>query len=312
MAHENRERIAPLSDLDDFEVADHDPDVRGWDVISADGRKIGEVEDLIVDTGAMKVRYLDVEIDKDYRTDDNRRMLIPVGQARLHDDEDHVHVNALSSSELKTFPRHSGRFDRTYEDSVHRHFGSTSDTGAGTDYYAHSHFDDDSFYGKRRGTGSTTDRSLTGRGSTSRGRTDSPSTARDASGRQDRMTLSEEELAVGKTRHSAGEVRVGKHVETEHVSKDVPVRRESATVERRPLNASDARNARPEITDDEIRVPLMEEEVVVEKRVVPKEELVVKKHTTQETERVEADLRRERADVEGADETTRNRGRDKR
>jgi uncharacterized protein (TIGR02271 family) len=306
MAHENRERIAPLSDLNDFEVADHDPDVRGWDVISADGRKIGEVEDLIVDTGAMKVRYLDVEIDKDYRTDDNRRMLIPVGQARLHDDEDHVHVNALSSSELKTFPRYSDRFDRTYEDSVHRHFGST-DTRAGTDYYAHSHFDDDSFYGKRRGTGSTA-----GRSSTSRGRSDSPSTARDASGRQDRMTLSEEELAVSKQRHSAGEVRVGKHVETEHVSRDVPVTRESATVERRPLDASDARGSRPEITDDEIRIPLMEEEAVVEKRVVPKEEIVVKKHQTQDTERVEADLRRERADIEGADDTTRKRGRDKR
>jgi stress response protein YsnF len=38
----------------------------------------------------------------------------------------------------------------------------------------------------------------------------------------------------------------------------------------------------------------------------------VKKHQTQDTERVEADLRRERADIEGADETTRNRGRDKR
>ena len=126
MANEHRDRIAPLSNLSDFEVADHDPDVRGWDVIAADGRKVGEVEDLIVDTSAMKVRYLDIEVDKDYRVDnDNRRILVPVGQARLHDNEDHVHVSSLSSTDVRGYPAHSGRFDRTYEDRVSRHLGAS-------------------------------------------------------------------------------------------------------------------------------------------------------------------------------------------
>lgn len=173
---EHRERVAHLSDLDDFEVADHDPDVRGWDVISADGQKIGEVEDLIVDTGAMKVRYLDVEIEKDFRADnDNRRILIPVGQARLHDDEDHVHVSSLPSTDVRTFPSHNGRFDRLYEDDINNRFAAgAAGTAAATgrDYYSHANFDDDRFYGKRRGTG--TSRSMSGRGrdSTDRHRTD--------------------------------------------------------------------------------------------------------------------------------------------
>jgi len=38
--------------------------------------------------------------------------------------------------------------------------------------------------------------------------------------------------------------------------------------------------------------------VIVEKRVVPTEELVVRKHTVQETETVEADLRKERVDID--------------
>jgi photosynthetic reaction center H subunit len=183
---EHRERVAHLSDLDDFEVADHDPDVRGWDVISADGRKIGEVEDLIVDTGAMKVRYLDVEVEKDYRADnDNRRILIPVGQARLHVDEDHVHVSSLSSTDVRTFPSHDGRFDRSYEDTVHTRFGSGNAGAAGgtdKDYYSHANFDDDRFYGKRRGTGTSRNMSGRRRESTDRLRTD----------REDRRPLSDE------------------------------------------------------------------------------------------------------------------------
>jgi uncharacterized protein (TIGR02271 family) len=280
MANENREhrdRIAPLSDLSDFEVSDHDPDVRGWDVMSSDGRKIGEVEDLIVDTGAMKVRYLDIEVDKDFRADDdNRRILIPVGHARLHEDEDHVHVSSLSSTDVRAFPAYRGDLNPTYEASVHRHFGGEATTS----------FDDSSFYGARRGTGRGAGRG-TGR------------TAGRGTGEQEgRMTLSEEELRVGREKRDAGEVRVGKHVETEHVSKDVPVTRERASIERRPIEGSEARDARASISEDEVRVPLSEEEVVVEKRVVPKEEIVVKKHREQDTKHVEADVRRERADID--------------
>ncbi|CAN5739162.1 hypothetical protein BH23GEM5_BH23GEM5_17550 [soil metagenome] len=48
---------------------------------------------------------------------------------------------------------------------------------------------------------------------------------------------------------------------------------------------------------DEIRIPLTEEELVVDKRAVAKEELVIKKHQVEEQRTVEADLRKERAEV---------------
>jgi uncharacterized protein (TIGR02271 family) len=275
--------MAPLSDLNDFEVADNEPDVRGWDVMSSDGRKIGEVEDLIVDTGAMKVRYLDVEVDKEFRGDDkDRRILIPVGHARLHEDEDHVHVHSLSSTDVRAFPAYRGQLDPNYEATVHRHFGSEETTS----------FDDSRFYGARRGTG---------RGATG---LVLPAAAAAAS-MEGRMTLSEEELRVGREKRPAGEARVSKHVETEHVSRDVPVTRERASIERRPIEGSDARDARATISEDEVRVPLTEEEVVVEKRAVPKEEIVIRKEREQHTKHVEADLRKERADI---DRDTKNRG----
>jgi uncharacterized protein (TIGR02271 family) len=121
----------------------------------------------------------------------------------------------------------------------------------------------------------------------------------DAYGRGQEVTIKrhEEELAIGKRSVEAGEVQVHKTVETERVARDVPVTREEVTVERRPV-AEGMRADAAEIGEQEIRVPIREEEVVAEKRPVLKEEIVVRKSAVQGTERVEADLRRERVDVD--------------
>jgi uncharacterized protein (TIGR02271 family) len=113
---------------------------------------------------------------------------------------------------------------------------------------------------------------------------------------RDRLTRSEEELAVGKREVKKGEVRVGKHVESEHVSRDVPLERERVHVERRPATERTAGSA--DLGEDEIRVPVREEQAVVEKRPVVKEEVVISKERATEPKRVEADVRKERIDVD--------------
>jgi uncharacterized protein (TIGR02271 family) len=112
-----------------------------------------------------------------------------------------------------------------------------------------------------------------------------------------RLVLSEEELAIGKRDVEAGEALISKRVETEHVREDVGLRREEAIVERRPVTDDMAASGVTIGENEEIRIPLHAEEAVVEKRVVPKEELVVRKRETVDHETVEADLRRERAEV---------------
>jgi uncharacterized protein (TIGR02271 family) len=313
MNREERQRIVPLDDTSDFKVADGDPDVRGWDVVSADGRRIGKVDDLLVDPGAMRVRYLNVEVEKDLRaSNDHRNILIPIGQASLNEKDDRVFVGSLSASDVRTFPAYEGRLDRDYENTVRSRFGGTGDLAAGSgatsgrtgsmspahdrDYYSDDHFDDSRFYGARR-RGRRSDR-MEGRG-------------RDDREGSERMTLSEEELNVDRQRREAGSVHVNKHVETEHVSREVPVTREEAVIERRPIDGRSASGRDVEITDDEIRVPLHEEQAVVEKRTVPKEELVVRKREVQDSQTVEADLRKERADVEGEGDVSRDRDRNR-
>jgi len=110
----------------------------------------------------------------------------------------------------------------------------------------------------------------------------------------------EEELRVGTQQREAGTFRVRKRVRTEHEQIEVPVKREEVHVERVPVSGA-AREA--EIGEDEVVVPIIEEEVVVEKRPVVKEEVRIRKDVVEDTEVVEEDVRREEIEVE--DETKR-------
>lgn len=276
--------LAHLNDLDDFKVADGEPDIRGWKVKSADGKELGKVDDLLVDTGAMKVRYIVLEVGKNFvdRKTDDRHMLIPIGTARLDDKHDDVLLSTKATDIVGVPGYQRDRFDRNYESSLLAGYGAKHDKKTDADFYGHGHFDDRQFYGNRK-----------------RNRADASY-----------ITRSEEELTTGKRKVQAGEVDVRKTVETEHVREKVPVMHEEVTVERRPVSAADApRDAH--VGADEIRVPVMAEEVVTEKRVVPKEELVIKKHAVQGEEVVEADLKKERVDVDKSGKNIReDRGRD--
>jgi uncharacterized protein (TIGR02271 family) len=111
------------------------------------------------------------------------------------------------------------------------------------------------------------------------------------------VELREEELRARKTPVQAGEVGLHKEVVSEQKTMDVPVTREEAVVERRPVDRRPA--DRPIGEDESIKVPLREERVEVEKRPVVTEEVEVGKRPVQETERVSGTVRREEARVEG-------------
>ena len=116
----------------------------------------------------------------------------------------------------------------------------------------------------------------------------------------DAMTRSEEELRVGTTERDAGRVRLRKYVVEDEVTETVPVRREEIRVEREPItdgNVDDALDG-PAISEEEHEVVLHEEEVVVDKRAVPKERVRLEKDTVTEEETVSETLRKEEIDVD--------------
>jgi len=236
------EQYARMSALGDYRVSDEDPDPRGWSVVGRDGATIGRVEDLIVDTAAMKVRYLEITVT-DAASSGGSRARIPASRVDL-EPEQRIVVTDLSRTELSAFLSTGAQ--------------AATDTSE-----------------QRRDTADLEDRAGTD---------------------VERLTRAEEELRIGTREVQAGEVVVGKHVETERVSTPVQRRVELVRVERRPV--TDATGP-AELREGEIRVPIMEEEVVVEKRPVVKEEIVVTREVATETEQVEADVRRERIDISG-------------
>jgi len=104
---------------------------------------------------------------------------------------------------------------------------------------------------------------------------------------------------AGTREREAGEVGVRKTVRTDRERIEVPTRREEVTVDRVPVEgeASEA-----EIGEDQVSVPVTEEEVVVEKRPVAKEEVRIRKDTVEDTEVVEEDVRREEVDIDDSSE----------
>jgi len=261
-----------FSDMDDVEISKDDPDPRGWDVIGSDGRKIGEVKDLLVDTTSMKVRSLEVELEgSTFNWNDNRRVALPADGVRLDEDRDKVVLEGIGYDEL-------GRMDPFAYPYGSGSRATSPDTSPPA--YGDRSFDETS------GIGTTGERGWSG--SDERGHAGEFE-------RGDRLTRSEEEVEISKRERQAGEVQVGKHVETERISQPVSKRRERVYIERRPVSGDTTRGATFE--DDEIHVPVTEEEVVVDKRPVVKEELVVGKETVEDSETIETDVRKERFDI---------------
>jgi uncharacterized protein (TIGR02271 family) len=95
-------------------------------------------------------------------------------------------------------------------------------------------------------------------------------------------------------------VRLRKHVVEDEVSQTVPVRREEIRIEREPItdaNIDDATSG-PEISSEEHEVVLHDEELVTEKRVVPKERVRLDKDVEVDERTVSEDVRREEIEID--------------
>jgi uncharacterized protein (TIGR02271 family) len=116
-----------------------------------------------------------------------------------------------------------------------------------------------------------------------------------------RVQRSEEELRASVREREAGRVNVKKSVRTEREVVRVPKRREEVDIERVPVEG-EAREAsgatEADIGEDEVVVQVFEEEVVVTKRVVLKEEIRLRKRVVEDEEAVEVDLRKEEVEVD--------------
>ena len=59
---QDAERLVRLSDLGKWDVAEGEPDIRGWEVRTIGGRELGKIKELLVDPDAGEVVMLDVDL----------------------------------------------------------------------------------------------------------------------------------------------------------------------------------------------------------------------------------------------------------
>jgi hypothetical protein len=108
------EPLSRLSYLSGWRVATGEPDIRGWPLIlSGDGTRL-DVNDLIIDTRAERVRYVVVPTP-----DEEGARLIPVGFLRVDGDSKEVAAEGFTAADIVDMPPYAGGgVTRAGEDSV--------------------------------------------------------------------------------------------------------------------------------------------------------------------------------------------------
>lgn len=119
------------------------------------------------------------------------------------------------------------------------------------------------------------------------------------------LQLREERLSIDKNRVAAGEATIGKRVVSQDASVDVPVMHEELFIQRRPVTSGTQTATEPISESEAIRIPLMREQVVVDKRTVVREEVAIGKRSVTGTERVDDTVKHEELVVDDTSGTSR-------
>src|SRR5829696_495997 len=266
----------------------------GYTVVDESGTKIGKVDDLFLDENdqpeyfGVKIGFLGTSstlIPVDITTTDHERGIIEVSQPKsiVQDGpafDDDREITPEYENEVRSYYGLSA-VTSTEERGTYSHYtGNSGEVGPGM-------YEGDTETGEFRGHAED-DEGV------------NQSTGSDLEDRDElRVQRTEEELVAGTRLREAGQLKVRKRVRTDRESIEVPTKHEEVNVERVPVSG-EATEA--QIGEDEVVMPVTEEEVVVDKRAVAKEEIRVRKDVVEDTEVVEEDVRREEIDVEDSTE----------
>jgi uncharacterized protein (TIGR02271 family) len=239
---------------------------RGRNAVDSDGNKIGSIDEIYMDAETGQPEWLAVKTG----LFGSKVNFVPIAEAKDADGDVRLPYDKQQVQDAPTAEA-DGELSQDEEASLYRHYG--------LDY---SEAQSDS--GLPQGQG----REAVGHD------TSGPTT-------DDAMTRSEEELRVGKASRERGRARLRKYVVTEQVQQTVPVQREEVRVEREPITDANVGQALdgPAISEEEHEVTLHEEEVVVEKRAVPRERVRLDKDTVTEDQTVSEEVRKEQIEAEG-------------
>ncbi len=249
----------------------------GKPVIGSDGSKIGTVADVYFDQDTNEPEWALVTTG----LFGSKHSFVPITNATASGDEVRV---PFTKDQVKDAPKldDDGELSQDEEALLAQHYGMS-----------YSEAPSDSGLPEGGGTAMATETATT----------QAPPVGRDVSGPEtdNAMTRSEEELRIGKVRRPSGLVRLRKRIVQEQVSTTVPVERQEVRVEREAITDANIGKAMdgPALSEEEHELTLTEEQVVVDKEVVPKERIRLDTDTVVEERQVSETVAREEITVEG-------------
>jgi len=154
MEKDKHTTLTELSDSD-FQIAEGQPNLIGWEVKNETGTYIGEVEELLFDPQTSAVRYLIVDLTDNGMNMDDKSVMIPLGIAHLHISDDEVVLPGLHLDQYQALPDYDqAELSPELEREIRAIIGSPAalrleDTVTELDqrnFYEHHHFDRGRFY----------------------------------------------------------------------------------------------------------------------------------------------------------------------
>lgn len=284
-------RLQKLSGSD-YEMQDGQPDIRGWDVKNDSGKKLGEVEELIFDVQSQKVRYLVLDLEDNELDIDDREVLVPIGIAQLHEEDDDVILPGVTAEQLSSLPEYDeDRFDEDAERSTRNVFGALGAGAAASgvtgmrstdkegDFYEHEHFNDENLYRNRSGKTDTT------------------------------IPVIKEDLEIGKREEERAGIRLRSRIVETPVEEKVRLREEHVHVEREPVDRPVSQRDLDNLQEEEIELRERAEVPVVNKEARVVEEISLNKEVTEREENIRDTVRNTEVDIDDSDRGTSNRNR---
>jgi hypothetical protein len=113
----------------DFEIADGQPEILGWDVKDGKGNKVGEVHELMFNPDTRKVRYIVLDMENNDVNLEEGRVLIPIGVAELDEKDDNVLLPNVTVSQILALPLYErGRvINAETDEEIRRAFAQNED-----------------------------------------------------------------------------------------------------------------------------------------------------------------------------------------
>lgn len=275
----------------DYKIAENQPNIDDWKILNSTDQKVGEVEDLLFDKQALKVRYIITNLKKGDLLDDDKKVLIPIGQARLDKKNKKVLIPNITKAHLTTLPIYRKSHDLNQDDelAIRNTFSGAGATGVAAGaynketFYDHEDFDEDRFYDD--------DNTMTNKNRTGDGKID----------------VIEEDLEVGKREVETGGARVSSRVVERPVEERVNLREEHVDVKRtkvdRPASSSDLDNFK----EGTVEMHETKEVPVVNKEAHVVEEVSIDKNVQNKEEVVKDTVRKTEVDVDKLDDESKRR-----